>query len=312
MLRQILEIAQEGYFLSVEKGFINLSSKGSPTKQVPLDDISALVLTARGISLTKECLIQLAKRNSTVVLCGSNFQPASLVVPVSSNYDNTGRIYEQIEASEPLKKQIWKDLIKTKIINQLKILELYNKSCTGKLSTLAKDVQSGDKNNREAQAARIYWKSLFGDSFKRDKEAGGVNAFLNYGYAILRGIVARAVCAAGLEPALGIHHKNRLNGMCLVDDLMEPYRPLFDIPAVELALKKNDSLSPENKKRIIQFAWLDLNTEKGNSPFIKSVEILVYSLIRSYQEKTNLIEIPPLPDGKILKEIIEKNVSKWV
>ena len=305
MLRQIVEIAEEGRFLSSKRGSISVEYKKEEQGLIPFDDVAVLLVTARGATFSKEVLTRLNERGGVAVLCGRNYAPVSYVLPHSTHYNYTGRLYDQIEALKPLKKQIWKSLVQAKIFNQSKILDYYGKSEALHLEKLSESVSSGDKENREAHAARIYWPALFGDEFRRNVNKEGTNALLNYGYGVLRGIVARAVCSSGLEPALGVHHNSRVNNLCLVDDLMEPFRPIFDIAASELTKREETELLPEIKRKIIQFTWLDLEMNKGRSPLIKALEYMLQSLVESFQEKKNLLYIPAIPDKSTIVEMVK-------
>ena len=289
MLRQIVEISEEGRFLSSKRGSIAVSFQKEEKGLIPFDDVAVLMITARGATLSKEVLVRLNEKGGVAVLCGKNYAPVSYVLPHSTHYNYTGRLLDQIEASKPLKKQIWKKIVSTKILNQSKILNYYDCAEASHLMKLAETISSGDKENREAHAARIYWPALFGGDFRRNITKEGTNSLLNYGYGVLRGIVARAVCSAGLEPALGVHHNSRVNNLCLVDDLMEPFRPVFDIAAFELTKKDLLGLTPDTKRKIIQLTWLDLETDKGRTPLIKALEYMMQSLVESYNEKKNLL-----------------------
>ena len=305
MLRQILEIAEEGRFLSSKRGSISVSFKKEEIGLVPFDDIAILMVTARGATLSKEVLIRLNERGGIAILCGKNYAPVSYVLPHSTHYNYTGRLYDQIEASKPLKKQIWKSIVSRKIFNQSKILKYYQHEEFQRLQKISESITSGDKENREAHAARIYWPSLFGSDFRRDVDQKGTNSLLNYGYGILRGIVARAVCSAGLEPALGVFHNNRINNLCLVDDLMEPFRPIFDIAAVELTKKEQTELNSDIKSKIIQLTWLDLETDKGRTPLIKAIEYMMQSLVETFSKKKNILYIPLIPDYSVIDEMVK-------
>ena len=306
MLRQVVEISEEGTYLSAYRGFLEISKSREKLGQVPLDDIAVLLVTARGVSFSKEIMTRINERGGMAILCGKNYNPSSFLLPYSSHYEYTGRLLDQIAASQPLKKQLWKSIVQAKIRNQATVLSFYKKKDYKTLLRISDQVKSGDKENNEAYAARTYWKSLFEGTFKRDVNEPGINSLLNYGYGVLRGMTARAVCSAGLQPALGIHHCNRSNNMCLVDDLMEPYRPLFDIAAVEVSKYENIDLIPETKKKIIQLCWTDLETEKGTSPLIKSLEDLCLSVVQSFKEKNNQIYIPSIPGEAELSELVDQ------
>lgn len=227
MIGRVVEIAEDGRFLSVKRGFLVVSHEREELGRVALDDIAALVVNAHGCAYTNNVVTMLAERGIAMVVCGPNHLPKAFLWPVDGHHAQSTRMAAQLEASKPLKKRIWQQLVRAKIRQQAANLAAWGRPAGG-FHLLERKVRSGDPDNVEAQAARRYWPLLFGNEFRRDTAGGGVNGLLNYGYAILRSGVARAVMAAGLHPGLGVHHSNRSNPMCLVDDLMEPFRPLVD------------------------------------------------------------------------------------
>lgn len=235
-----MDVTSEGLFLNQRRGFLIVSKEKDVIAEVPLDDIAVLILSAQGISMTKDALMSLVNRGSPIVLCGANYTPESLIIPLFGSYEFTGRLQIQLGCSIPLKKQLWRTIIQEKIKNQALILDCIGLHDVSRfLVSISKDVTSGDTTNRESYAAREYWSCIFGNDFSRlyDSE-DGINVLLNYGYAVLRGMTARAVCSAGLLPSIGIHHKNKKNNYCLVDDLMEPFRPLVDIMVYDFLKKE--------------------------------------------------------------------------
>lgn len=226
----ILELSEEGRHLSAYKGFLKVSAKGKELGRVPCDDIESVMLTAHSCTVTKKALSKMAAEGIIGIVCGDNFMPTAMILPISAHFQSSGVMRDQINAKRPLCKRIWQTLVQGKIANQAATLVkcIEGSPSVARLKAIENKVRSGDTTNMEGQAARLYWKALFGELFFRDPSAGGINALLNYTYAILRSVVARAVCTAGLSPAIGIHHKNRNNPFCLVDDLMEPFRPIAD------------------------------------------------------------------------------------
>lgn len=302
-MKQILEISTEGMYVSAKRGLFYVSHKNETQGSIPIDDISVLLITARGASFSKEALVRLNESGGVCVLCGKNYAPSSFVIPKNYHHDTANRIDLQISISEPLKKQLWKSFVKAKIKNQALVLSLFNNEKVSLLYALSNSVLSGDTSNREAVAARVYWRSLFGENFRRNVDEKGINSLLNYGYGVLRSIVARAVCCSGLEPSLGIHHHNKKNFLSLVDDCMEPFRPIIDFTVKKISLTGNIEMSTDNKKKLIDLSWLDLMTEKGNSCLINSIQYMINSLVLSYKVKKNVIEIPGLPKREILQEL---------
>jgi CRISPR-associated protein Cas1 len=214
-------------------------------------------------------------------------------MPVSGNYLQSGVIKTQIDASLPFRKNIWKQIVEMKLINQAKSLELCKKaSLAGKFIKIAKTVKSGDSTNREAYGARLYWKELFGKDFIRDRDADGINAMLNYGYAVLRASVVRALCSAGLLPSFGIFHDNKLNPFCLADDFLEPWRPLVDVVVFQFSKENIAELKPEIKKRLADILWVKLKTIEGNSPLFQAVHYMCSSFTHALGSKKAEIDIP--------------------
>ena len=244
---QIVEISNSGRHLSLTRGFLEISLKGESLAKIPLDDILALIVSGFGCTHSSNVLVALSDRGIPVAICGSNFVPRALVLPLEGNVRQSLRIRHQAKMSEPLKKNLWKQVVKGKLKNQALVLKAYKLPFEGLLG-LSRRVKSGDPDNFEAQGARRYWSLLFGDTFRRDPDAEGKNAMLNYAYAIIRSCVARGVVASGLHPSLGIHHKNTYNPMCLVDDLMEPFRPIADYVVKQLSDRGYEEVSREVKE----------------------------------------------------------------
>ncbi len=199
-----------------------------PETTFPVEDIGFVVIDNRQISVSMSVLELLIENNVAVVFCDSTHNPKSLLLNLDGNHIQSEIFSNQINASEPLKKKLWKQTVEAKIDNQIRLLKKLNKDYI-KLYEYKNSVKSGDADNREAVAARVYWKRLFSDiEFKRDVGGEFPNCALNYGYAVVRSAVARSLTGSGLLPTLGIHHCNRYNAFCLADDIMEPFRPIVD------------------------------------------------------------------------------------
>ena len=200
------------------------------TKTVPIEDVGVVVLEDRQITITNGALDALLKNNCAVVTCNEKHMPTGLLLPLEGHTLQSERFAQQIEASLPLRKQLWQQTVQAKIRNQGVLLKRLYSAENRCMMAWANDVKSGDSENLEGRAAAYYWKYMFPNDevFKRDREGDAPNNLLNYGYAILRAVVARALVASGLLPTLGIHHHNRYNAYCLADDIMEPYRPYVD------------------------------------------------------------------------------------
>lgn len=211
------------------------SIRQESVRTIPIEDIGVVVLDHRQITLTQGLMAALLNNQTAVITCDDRRMPAGLLLPLEGNTLQNERFRSQIEASVPLKKQLWQQTVVAKIENQAYVLEKQLNEPAARMHYLADTVKSGDTTNCEAQAAAYYWQHLFPDipGFTRGREGPPPNQLLNYGYAILRAVVARALVASGLLPVAGIHHHNRYNAYCLADDIMEPYRPFVDALVIE-------------------------------------------------------------------------------
>lgn len=227
MLKRTLVISNP-HHLSVRHKQLMLDNKETgESKQAPIEDIGTLLLDHQGITLTQASISELTLNNVAVVFCDEKHLPASMLLPLESHHLPNQRLRQQLDAGEPLRKQLWQQTIKAKLRNTAALLDSIGKE-GDPLRKMATRVRSGDIGNTEGVAARYYWRKLFGEEFRRDRFGEPPNNLLNYGYAVLRANVARSLVASGMLPALGIHHHNKYNAFCLADDIMEPFRPFID------------------------------------------------------------------------------------
>jgi len=264
MTDRIIEIADTAATLSLSNGLLNIALPDRSATQVPIAEIQCLILANPAIRLSGALLSALAENRVTVVISGGNRMPSAIQIPLCGNYLQTERFNAQINAPKPLTKRLWQCVVKAKIKNQGALLkELYGDDFG--LLTLVDMVNSGDTTNIEARAAAIYWKHLFKVPFVRDRETKDGNMLLNYGYAILRAMTARACCAAGLHPTVGINHHNRYDPFCLADDLMEPFRFVVD-KTVRMQNPANallPDLSADMRRKILAALLEKLPTPRG-------------------------------------------------
>lgn len=266
----------------------------------PVEDIGVVVLDNRRITITQGLLEALLENNCAIITCDSHSLPVGLMLPLYGNTTQNERFRDQLAASLPLKKQLWQQTIKMKISNQATVLVACagNKSPT--MQKWAEDVRSGDPDNIEGRAAAYYWKNLFVgidglDNFTRGREGDTPNNLLNYGYAILRAVVARALVSSGMLPTLGIHHHNRYNAYCLADDIMEPYRPYVDELVYSIVREngiKNLNLSREVKARLLTIPTLDVIIGGKYSPLMVAVTQTTASLYKCFTEELRRIAYP--------------------
>jgi CRISPR-associated protein Cas1 len=288
---RVVEIATDGRHLSVYRGFLVIGEGGAEVGRVALDEVAAVVANAHGLGYTNNALVELSRRGVPVVLCGANHMPAAIVWPVDAQPVQTGRMNDQIAAALPLKKRLWAQLVRAKILAQGATLAAVG-APSGGFYLLSRKVRSGDPDNVEAEAARRYWPLLLGPDFHRDKNGHGVNGLLNYGYAVLRAGVARAVMAAGLHPGFGLMHSNRSNPMVLVDDLMEPFRPVVDREVRRLVGRGLTAVDAETKAALARVMIVDLATPIGMSPLMICAERLAHSLVRVFAAETDRLDLP--------------------
>ncbi len=250
----IIDIASSPTRLSVALDCLVIKCRDAPEKRLPISDIAVVIVSHPQVTYTQAVLSILAENGGVFITCGPSRMPNGMLLPLAANSTQTERFAAQTQAPKPLRKRLWQQITRSKIESQAAALEHVHGS-DGGLRLLKSKVRSGDPSNVEAQAARRYWQRLFCDrKFKRNLSADDENQFLNYGYAVLRAIVARAICASGLHPTIGLHHHNRYNAFCLADDLMEPMRPLVDVAVVQLGeqLRTGDHLTSTGKNHIIR------------------------------------------------------------
>ena len=262
----------------------------------PIEDIGVLVLDHKRITLTSGLLEALLENACAVVTCNEKSMPMGLLLPLYGNTTQNERFRHQLDASVPLRKQLWQQTIKAKINNQASVLSTCTESTVKCMRIWADEVRSGDTDNVEARAAAYYWKNLFPDidGFTRSRDGIPPNNLLNYGYAILRAVVARALVISGLLPTLGIHHHNRYNAYCLADDVMEPYRPYVDELVVKLLVKfgKVDALTKEMKAELLSIPTLEVNIDGKRSPLMVAVSQTTASLHKCFTGEVRKIIYP--------------------
>lgn len=294
-LARIVEIASPRQKLSKARGFLVIESNDVEVGRIPLDDVSSVIITSPDATVTTKALAALAERGIPVVLSGTSFQPSAIVWPLAGHHAQGERIRAQLEQTRPLAKQLWAQIVKAKIANQACALRTFGIEA-GAFNLLARQVRSGDPANIEAQAARRYWRLLMGKEFHREQEGVAANAMLNYGYAIIRSAVARAICAAGLYPGLGVFHRNRGNSMPLADDMMEPFRPAVDMAVRRLNSAGATDVAPEVKRQLVEILWFDLKSPLGTTPLSTSIHRAVGSLVESYMVRKPVLQFPMLTE----------------
>lgn len=294
MIGRIVEVADDRRHLFMSRGFMVVQDTAGDRKelgQVPLDDIAAVIANAHGLSYTNNLLVALAERGAPFVLCAANHNAVGMLLSLNGNHYQAKRIESQINANQPTHKRLWAAIVRSKLEQQAAALEAVGKPIAP-LAALVAKVKSGDPENLEAQGAKRYWCLLFGDSFRRDQEAGGINSLLNYGYTVLRAATARAVVAAGLHPSIGLHHSNDSNAMRLVDDVMEPFRPVIDLKVWQLQAQSERHITPETKRALVRTLYDDMQTSHGSTPIMVCIQKLAVSLAQVYLGERDKLELP--------------------
>jgi len=295
VINRIIEISEGGYYLRIENRQLLLEKKDEPVKSIPVSDIAVLVLGNAWTTYSHSVLSVLAEYGGIAIICDTKGLPASLMLPLFGHSLQSKRLSDQMTATEPTKKRLWQSIVTLKITNQANLLRHLHGHDFG-LLTKAALVKSGDKENIEGQAARIYWSALFNDNtFRRTPGEGKrPNHFLDYGYAILRGLVARAICASGLHPTLGVHHHHRDNSFCLADDLMEPFRPIVDHAVTWLIQEghKDSDLNRDTKAALLSPLLGKLNWTGSNQTLFEGMTRLTASLAAIYAGEDIDLELP--------------------
>jgi CRISPR-associated protein Cas1 len=266
-------------------------------RSVPVEDIGFVVLDNHSITLSLRLIEELTANNAAIVFCDKLHHPTAMSVPFDGNTTHAETLSAQVEMSEPLKKQLWKQTVEMKIKNQSMLLEGTGSSGVETLRRYASSVKSGDTDNREGAAARVYWQHLFGDEFKRERFGSGPNHLLNYAYAILRAAVARSLVGSGLYPAIGIHHHNKYNAYALADDVMEPYRPYAD--EVVYTIWKNSKveegeISTEQKQQLLKLLAVDVHMTNTLRPLMVGLSYTTASLARCIGGEQKKVDYPKM------------------
>ena len=277
---------------------ISEEDKRVSERTIPIEDIGVVVLDNKRITITTGVMEALLENNAAVITCDSRSMPTGLMLPLYGNTLQSERFRDQIDASLPLRKQLWQQTVKQKIANQEAVLRRYTETETRCMKVWADEVRSGDADNHEARAAAYYWRNVFPDipNFVRGREEAPPNNLLNYGYAILRAVIARSLVSSGLLPTLGIHHHNRYNAYCLADDIMEPYRPYVDELVIKIIRQNYNytELTKELKAMLLSIPVLDVTIDGKRSPLMIAASQTTASLAKCYRGEARIVSYPTL------------------
>lgn len=291
MLGQVLEIETPGRRLSLNRGFLDIHDHERLLGSVPVQDVEALLLSTPAYQVSGQALSALLENGTPVVFCGTDFKPSGYILPTQGHHAQGARMQSQADAGKPLKKQLWRQIVVAKILAQAEALDQIGLP-SGPVRALAPRVRSGDPENLEANAAQRYFPLFFGREFRRGAGTQGINAFLNYGYTVLRTATVRAIISAGLHPSLSIFHVSDGDALRLADDLMEPFRPVVDLEVRAIAETGATSMSPELKMRLVAILRQDFNMPDGTRPLTQVLHRVAVSLAHIYEGQRKSLELP--------------------
>ena len=297
MIKRMLYFGQAAY-LSLRDGqlLVRLPAE-ERSRSIPIEDIGVLILDHQQISITHGLMNALEAHKCALITCSASHMPSGLFLPLDAHSLQSERFQTQIEVTLPLKKQLWQQTVRMKIQNQARVLEEVYAQPQANMLVWVKQVRSGDPDNLEARAAAYYWANLFPSlpKFTREREESAPNALLNYGYALLRAVVARSLVSVGLLPTLGIHHHNRYNAYCLADDIMEPYRPYVDKFVQEIYEREYpESLTKDIKHRLLTIMEQDVVIDGITHPLSIATSLTASSLVRCFEGSSKQIDYPAL------------------
>jgi CRISPR-associated protein Cas1 len=295
MIKRTLYFGNPAYLKTKDEQLVFESTDTGELKIVPIEDIGVLILDHQQITISQALIAKLLFNNVALITCDNSHHPTGLLLNLDGNTLQSAKFQAQIEATAPLKKQLWQQTVSCKINNQAAMLESVRVAAKN-MRNWAAEVKSGDSENHEAVAAAYYWKNIFPifPAFKRERFGQPPNNLLNYGYAILRAVVARNIVASGMLPTLGIFHKNQYNAYCLADDIMEPYRPFVDKVVVNIVNLNGNflELTPSMKKDLQNIPAMDVMINEEKSPLMVAVQKTTASLAKCFEGKQRKILYP--------------------
>ncbi|MFM2339073.1 MAG: hypothetical protein RL115_2266 [Bacteroidota bacterium] len=295
MIKRTLYFGNPAYLKTANEQLVVELKDAAEPKIIPIEDVGLLILDHQQITITQALLAKLLANNTAVITCDDTHHPTGMLLNLDGHSLQSQKFKAQVEATLPLKKQLWQQTVTAKIENQAAMLGI-RKEENKLLLHLAASVKSGDSENAEAQAAAYYWKRLFPDflDFRRERYGPPPNNLLNYGYAILRALVARSLVGSGLLPTLGIYHRNQYNAYCLADDIMEPYRPYVDYVVYQLVRNNGKFLemTPTMKKALLEIPAMDVVLDGKKSPLMNAVQRTTASLCKCFERTSRKILYP--------------------
>jgi len=296
VIKKIIEISQAKRHLVVRLGQLIIKENGDELSAIPCEDIGILLIDHPAVTYTHSVFTELIRCGAAVVFCGGNHHPAGMLLPIEGNTVQTERFRQQIEAKEPIKKQLWRQLVRAKIKHQAKVAgkdsDVYKE-----LIGLRERVRSGDPDNIEAQASKKFWPAFITTiDFKRNIEGLPPNNLLNYGYTVMRAAVARALCSAGLHPSIGLHHCNKYNAFCLADDCLEPFRGFVESKVKQICETQSaiEDLTQDIKAQLLEVLYQEVTIGDNAGPLMVGLHRTAASLVRCFAGEQKEMDLPVL------------------
>ena len=292
MIKRTIDISEQAY-LHVEHNQLCVDKQGETVARIAIEDLGILILQHPAIVLTQSVVVQCQKNNVALVFCDERHLPLAIVLPLWGGHSlHTKVLREQLAISEPTRKRLWQQVVKAKIAEQATTIKRAGRAAKG-LHRLKNKVKSGDPENCEAQASRQYWPLLMGKDFRRNPDEAGANSLLNYGYSVVRAMVARALVGTGLHPAIGLHHKNQYNSLCLADDIMEPFRPWIDWRVYSLMGEGGELvINQQSKQQLLEMLADDVLYNSHKMPLMVACHRLVAGLKQALTDKHQALIYP--------------------
>lgn len=293
MIKQIVDISEAAY-LHLKHQQLLIDKEGKTVGQIAIEDLGILILQHAAIVLTQQLIIACQKNMVVIIFCDERHLPYSAILPIAdANSLHNKILKQQVNISEPIRKRLWQQIVQHKIKQQSLTLTILGKEST-RLDYLIQKVKTGDSGNCEAIAAQTYWKLLFGNEFRRDADKEGVNSLLNYGYSIIRALIARSICGAGLHPALGIFHQNQYNTLCLADDVMEPFRPWIDWLVFQMTQDNQTEINQSSKQILLGLLNETVIHDGKKMPFMVATHYLIADLKSCYNKEKKVLNYPQM------------------
>jgi CRISP-associated protein Cas1 len=293
MIKRIIDISEAAY-LHLKQRQLCIDKQGKTVGKIPIEDLGVLILQHEAIVLTQQLIIACQKNKVAIIFCDEKHLPYSVILPIAEAHNLHNKVLkQQISITEPLRKRLWQQIVREKIRQQVMTLVLVDKD-SARLQRLIKEVKTGDSGNCEAIAAQIYWKLLFGNQFRRDVDIEGVNSLLNYGYSIIRAMIARNICSTGLHPTLGLFHRNQYNALCLADDVMEPFRPWVDWLVYQMAQENQTTINQYSKQILLGLLSKEVVHEGKKMPLMVATHYLMANLKSCFNKERKVLNYPQM------------------